>query len=115
MTAPAYRIRPGSGAGSTSIVRPAASPAGRLHQLFQREAPGQLSALRAAVVRDDRREVARLAHYLQGSAYALGDESLRAACADLRRWAEGPPGADGVTPKVHAVEDAVRNQLGKSA
>lgn len=69
-------------------VTPPDQGSARLRLLFAREAPGQLAALKVAVANDNRREVVRLAHYLQSSAYALSDEPLRAACSALRAWAE---------------------------
>lgn len=75
---------------ATPAVAPSDQGSARLRLLFAREVPGQLAALKAAVGSANRAEVARLAHYLQSSAYALSDEPLRAACSTLRRWAESP-------------------------
>jgi signal transduction histidine kinase/DNA-binding response OmpR family regulator len=91
---------------------PAASPAARIRQIFQREAPGQLAALRAATAQGNRGEVARLAHYLQGSAYALSNEILRAACTELRRRAEAPGGTFAVEELLQTLEEETRRELG---
>jgi signal transduction histidine kinase/DNA-binding response OmpR family regulator len=92
-------------------AQPAATPAGRIRQIFQREAPGQLSALRAAAAQGNRQEVARLAHYLQGSAYALSNETLRAACTELRRRAEAPGGTLEADELLRTLEEEARRVL----
>jgi len=96
-------------------VKPAASPVVRIRQIFQREAPGQLSALRAAVARNNRDEVARLAHYLQGSAYALSNETLRAACTELRRRAEATGGTLEAGDLLRTLEEETRRILNSPA
>jgi signal transduction histidine kinase/CheY-like chemotaxis protein len=81
-----------------------AHPSDRLRELFAQEAPKLLSGLRSAVERHDRSEVTRLAHYLQGSAYALGDEPLHAACITLRKAFESPTAIVSVEQHLEAVE-----------
>lgn len=90
---------------------PAAPPADRLCRLFQSETPSLLSDLRAAVAQPNPREVVRIAHYLQSSAYALSNEPLRAACAALRRQAEAPSSGDDAFVLLRAIEDEVRRIL----
>lgn len=92
-------------------AKPAALPTGRLLHLFQREAPGQLAAIHAAVAQDKRQEVVQLAHYLQGSAYALGNEALRAACTELRRRAETPAAELNAGGLLGTIEEEVRRSL----
>lgn len=96
-------------------TKPVSSPTTRLHEIFRREAPAQLAALHTAAAQGNRREVVRVVHYLQGSAYALSNEPLRAACSDLRRWAEGPAGVDGVAPLLGAVAREVHHILDNQA
>ncbi len=91
-------------APSTPSLPPADLSASRLRRLFIGEAPGQLSTIHAAVSRDDRSEIVRLAHYLQSSAYALSDEPLRAACSTLRQCAESPVSATTTVEALRGVE-----------
>ena len=103
-------LRPTAGqVGVPSSPVPAGASPGRLLALFASEAPAQLAALHAAVARQDRPEVGRLAHYLQSSAYALNDEPLRAACAALKNWAEKDrEPADGTQPLQRVETELIR-------
>ena len=104
-------LRPLANSPSGNARVPAQSAEGgssaRMRAIFTQEAPEQLRLLRAAMDRGDKPAVLRLSHYLQGSAYALGDESLRSACARLYLWAQGGD-LDGAAALARVEEESVR-------
>jgi len=84
-------------------------------ELFLRETPRRLEALRDAAQGGDRDQVARRAHTLAGSASSLGALRLAAACALVERLARaeasshdestGPPAGADLTPVAAAIGD----------
>jgi HPt (histidine-containing phosphotransfer) domain-containing protein len=60
----------------------------RLLEIYARETPRVMDKLRGAAQAHDWPALRSLAHYLQNSAHALGDERLQRCCHDLQFAAE---------------------------
>jgi two-component system sensor histidine kinase/response regulator len=66
-----------------------------LLELFAADAPARLGILRAALAQEDQSQIRATAHFLKGSALALGANSLAAAAALLEKRATAGTADDG--------------------
>ena len=57
-------------------------------EIFEREGPERLGAMRRALAENDHRAMARAAHALGGSAAYLGASALAKLCRELEEMAE---------------------------
>lgn len=87
----------------------------RMLELFRAEAPRLLAELETAAEARDGAKLVRLAHYLQNSAYVLGEEAFGRAGADLKRRVEAGASAEQIAEAARVLAVHVHRHLAASA